>query len=104
MTVDEAGEILSRLAKGEALLWRSRHSLDRLEERGYTMQDVYKIIRSRKMERAPLWDPTHENHVVRLRDKSFDGRPTELVLGLQEVGPCVFITIKDRSPRRARPK
>ena len=66
------------------------------------MDDVHKILRVHRVEGAPLWDEEHQNHVVRLRGQSLDGRATELVVGLQEVGPCILITIKDLSGKAKR--
>jgi hypothetical protein len=100
MTKDEAEAIISRIGRDETIPWKSRHFLDRLEERGYSMLDVFNVLRHHHIPRNPSWDDDYGNHVVHLRGKSKDGRATDVLLGLREVGPCQYITIKDRSKRK----
>jgi|CXWL01.1.fsa_nt_gi hypothetical protein len=95
MTRDEAAGILAELLADRARLWRSSHFDDTLEQREYTMLDVWKLIRERNIEGAPAFERVHGNHVVRLLGRATDGRNTRLVLGLRRVGPSTAITIID---------
>lgn len=95
MTRDEAVRILSELLSDRARLWKSSHFDDVLEQREYTMFDVWKLIRARDVEAVPAFDTTHGNHVVRLLGRATDGRKTRLLLGLRRVGPSIAITIID---------
>ena len=102
MTRDEAAGLLFELLANRAQLWRSSHFDDMIEERNYTMQDVWKLIRERNIEADPRLDESHGNHVVRLLGQASDGRRTRLVLGLRRIGPSIAITIVDiRSVRRS---
>jgi hypothetical protein len=59
------------------------------------MKDADKILRWHTMEGIPSYDLGHDNHVVRLRGASYDGRDTRLVVGLRWVGRNNLITIID---------
>ena len=97
MTRDEAASILAELLADRTRLWRSSHFDDVMEQRDYTMLDVWKLIRERNIETEPAFEQSHGpgDHVVRLLGRATNGRKTRLVLGLRRVGPSVAITIID---------
>ncbi|HEY2923964.1 MAG TPA: hypothetical protein VGJ98_03245 [Candidatus Eisenbacteria bacterium] len=104
MDRDEAEEILERIRRDESPPWRSKHFLEQLEERHYTIKDAYHLIKRGKMEAEPEKNEEHGNYVVRLRGKALDGRPTRLAVGLRRVGPNNLISIVDLTPPKKRGK
>ena len=99
MSPEEALVIIQKIAKRELGLWRSQHFNDMLEEREYTIADVWKLLKSGKLDGRPRPDRKHGNHQIRLIGRCLDGRQTRLVVGLWSTGPCVLISIVDLRAR-----
>jgi len=104
MTRREAAEIIARIVADEIQLDYSDHARERFSSREYSPHDLRAILRCHEMEAAPKWSDTHQNDEVSLLGKCLEGRPTRVMLGLRQGGPCVLITImivRDL-PRRTR--
>lgn len=102
MTKADAERILALILNGDKHLERSQHIWQRVESRGYTIQDAYSILRHHeKIAGEPEWNPDLRNHAVRLEGVTLGGIPTRVVLGLREVGPCSLVTIC-RLPKRKK--
>lgn len=95
MKPDEAVSIIGQIVKGEVALLRAAHLHERLERRQYTMQDVWKLLRTGGLDGSPRASRKHGNYKVRLIGRCLDGRETRLVLGLWRTGPCTVISIVD---------
>lgn len=95
MTSEEASAIIRSILMDKTRLWRSAHFHKRLEARGYTIADVWKLLRTHTLEGNPKPNRGRGNHEVRLRGRCLDGRDTRLVLGISETGPCIAISIID---------
>ena len=78
MSPKEATAIIRRIHKGEEGCWRPEHFNDMLEERGYSIADVRKLLRSGTIEGIPRPDGGHGNYRVRLVGRCLDGRETRL--------------------------
>ena len=102
MSPEEASAIIWRIVKHERGFWRSQHFNEMLEQRGYTIADVWKLLKSGVIEVPPRSDARHGNYRVRLFGRCLDGRETRLVVGLWRTGPCVLISIVDVKARGKR--
>lgn len=95
--------ILEALTRGKAVLERSHHFSDRMLERGYTMMDIYRIIRQGTLRGRATWNAKHANHEIQLEDNSLDGRLTRVILGLRRGGPCIGVTVIEvKDARRSK--
>ena len=99
MSPGEAAAILQRIAKHDEGIWRSKHFNEMLEERGYTIADVWQLLKRGVIEGHPVSDKQHGNHRVRVVGSCLDGRRTRLVVGLWKTGPCILISIVDLTAR-----
>lgn len=93
MTRKDADRIIERIRADEIQLHQSQHARRQLGARTFSPHDVRAVIRRHEMESAPEWSETHQNFKVRLVGKCLEARPTRVVLGLREDGPCVLTTI-----------
>jgi hypothetical protein len=93
MTRAEAAVTIERIRVGEIALSWPIHALDRFDGRSYTKHDVQAILKCHVMETAPLWNEEHLEFRVALVGKCLQGRPTRIILGLRQDGPCAFVTI-----------
>ena|SRR6266545_2914590 len=93
MTRADAARIIERIRADEIRLHLSPHARQRLRTRHYSPHDVRTILKRHEIETAPAWSEQHQNFKVLLLGKCLEGRPTRLVLGLRENGPCVLVTI-----------
>lgn len=82
MNPEEALAVIKKIVKCDLGFWRSRHFNDMLETRGYTVADVWKLLKSGKLDGHPRPDSQHGNHRVRISGRCLDGRETRLVIGL----------------------
>lgn len=72
--------------------------------REYSAQDPYLILRRGKIEGGPIYSEEHQNHVVRVRGRSADGRDTRIAVALYKTGPCFLLSIVDVKNRGKRLK
>lgn len=93
MTRKDADQIIARIRADEIALHQTEHARRMVITRGFSPHDVRAILQSHEMETAPEWSEEHQNFKVCLIGKCLEGRPTRLVLGLREDGPCVQVTI-----------
>jgi uncharacterized protein DUF4258 len=102
VTSAQASSIIQEILRGRRRLWRSKHLYEKLEERGYTLQDVWKLLKKHVIEGEPTLNKKQGNFEVRLRGKCLDGRDTRLILGIRSYGPSVVVTIVDVKGRRRK--
>jgi uncharacterized protein DUF4258 len=95
MTRTDADRIIARIKADEIQLHQSDHARRQLRSRLFSPHDVRAVLQCHEMEAAPEWSEDHQNHKVCLAGKCLEGRPTRLVLGLREEGPCVLVTIME---------
>ena len=95
VTREEAAFVIRRILARQAPLEQTSHFWDQRVRRGYRYADAIKILRWHTMEGIPSYDFDHDNHVVRLRGTSYDGRDTRLVLGMRWIRRNNLITIID---------
>jgi hypothetical protein len=80
---------------GTATVFHTDHFNLRLEERGYSMLDVRRVLQGGGIEEDPEPILKHRNHTVLVRGRSWDERDTRIVLGLRATGPNYYISIVD---------
>jgi len=99
VTAAEASSIIKGILKDRTRLWRSKHLYEKLEERGFTIQDIWKLLKKHTMEGQPIPNEETGNFEVSLLGKCLDGRDTRLILGIRRYGPSEVVTIIDIKPR-----
>ena len=102
MTRQEAEDIIDSISKGPRDLERTSHFFENCAEEKFTTQDVNAILKSHRLEGAPVWRPETQTFRVRLLGKCLEGRPTRVVLDLRTNGPCVLVTIMENKQHKKR--
>jgi len=80
---DEAQKLIQACIE-EDRFFQTAEFRQRLRQRHYTIQDVYRVLRTGKIDKAVSWREDHGNFEVRVRGRASDGRRTRVVLGLSE--------------------
>jgi hypothetical protein len=98
VTHEEAEDLVAQVLRDEVPLDRTVHTRERMTQRGYTMLDVRAVMHAHVMDSAPSWNEVALNHEVSLLGACLEGRPTRVVLGLRQEGPCVLVTVMQVRP------
>jgi hypothetical protein len=103
MTRTDAERIIARIRADEIQLHQSEHARRQFSVRNYSPHDLRAILACHEMETAPEWSEERQDYKVCLLGKCLEGRPTRVILGLRQDGPCVLVTImivRDRPKNR----
>jgi hypothetical protein len=88
----EAKAILEEIRIGKSLCWACEHFREEASAEGYSLDDVWSILREFSFDRGPEQRHTGAWRVC-LDGVSREGRPTRLVVDLDPNQVCTYVTI-----------